>query len=130
MLDLAKTQLPLKRKIYILLGCLCVAIGTVGIAVPGLPTTPLLLAASWFFYRSSAKLQQWLLGSRLGIYIRNYHKRGGMRPLSKFYVVTLMAAMITCSVVVFIDSTIVDWIVVAAGVIGSLVVIFAVPTAK
>lgn len=120
----------IRRRIYIVIGCLCVALGAIGVVVPGLPTTPFLLAASWLFYRSSPRLQEWLLESPLGLYVRSYQSRGGMRPSTKLFVIALMVSMVTCSVVLVIDSRVVDWIVATFGVIGCLVVIFAVPTAK
>lgn len=120
----------IRRRIYIVIGCLCVALGAIGVVVPGLPTTPFLLAASWLFYRSSPRLQEWLLESPLGLYVRSYQSRGGMRPSTKLFVIALMVSMVTCSVVLVIDSRVVDWIVAILGAIGCLVVIFAVPTAK
>lgn len=36
----------MKRIIYLILGILCVVTGTIGIVVPILPTTPLLLASA------------------------------------------------------------------------------------
>lgn len=68
----------MKRIIYITIGLICVGLGVLGVIMPGLPTTPFLLLASWLFYRSSPRLQQWLLGSWLGKYIRSYHRHGGM----------------------------------------------------
>ena len=68
----------MKRYIYIVLGLLAVGLGALGVVVPGVPTTPFLLLASWLFYRSSPRLQQWLLASWLGKYIRGYQRRGGM----------------------------------------------------
>lgn len=119
----------MKRTLYISLGTLCVVLGTIGILLPGLPTTPFLLAASWLFYRSSPRLQEWLIGSRLGSYIRSYEERGGMRPRSKVFVVLLMLTMVSCSIIFFIPNPIADLIVGVAGAIGSLVVIFKVPNA-
>lgn len=59
----------MKRYLYIVLGLVCVGLGAMGVVVPGLPATPFLLLASWLFYRSSPRLQQWLLASWLGRYI-------------------------------------------------------------
>lgn len=120
----------MRRRLYIALGLICVALGTVGIFLPGLPTTPLLLAASWFFYRSSPRLREWLLNSKLGIYIRNYENLGGMRRTTKVGVVVLMCSVVCCSIIFFIHNALIDWIVGIAGVIGSLVVIFKVPNAR
>jgi uncharacterized membrane protein YbaN (DUF454 family) len=120
----------MRRKTFIILGCLCVALAVVGIVVPGLPTTPLLLAASWFFYRSSKRLQEWLLSSRLGGYIRDYQRRGGMQRATKVMVVALMTTMVICSIIFFIPNEVVDWVVGIAGLVGCYVVIFRVPNAK
>lgn len=120
----------MRRGLFITLGLLCVVLGTIGIFLPGLPTTPLLLAASWFFYRSSPKLQAWLLASKLGIYIRNYERLGGMRRTTKIWVIALMSTMVCCSITLFIHNTLIDWIVGIAGIIGCLVVIFKVPNAR
>lgn len=120
----------MKQTIYIIIGAICVTLGAIGVVLPGLPTTPLLLAASWLFYRSSPRLQRWLLDSRLGIYIRDYERRGGMRKTTKVWVILLMLTMVTISIVFFIHNRVVDWVVATAGVIGSLVVIFKVPNAK
>lgn len=120
----------MRRGLYIALGLICVVVGTVGIFLPGLPTTPLLLAASWFFYRSSPKLQRWLHSSKLGIYIRSYECLGGMHRITKVWVTILMATMVCCSIVFFIHNTLADIVVGIAGIIGCLVVIFKVPNAR
>lgn len=120
----------MKGRSYIILGCLCVVLAVIGIVVPGLPTTPLLLAASWLFYRSSPRLQQWLLSSRLGGRIRDYEERGGMYPQTKAMVVLLMGTMVSCSIIFFIPQRAIDILVGVLGLIGCYVVIFRVPNAK
>ncbi|MBQ9586582.1 MAG: YbaN family protein [Bacteroidales bacterium] len=121
----------MKRTIYIVLGLICVGLGALGVILPGLPTTPFLLLASWLFYRSSERLQQWLLASWLGKYIRSYHRRGGMTATQKAGAVGTMAFFVLLSAFVFIPATSVARpIVLAAGAVGALTVIFAVPNAK
>ena len=113
------------------LGLLCTGLGALGVVVPGLPTTPFLLLASWCFYRSSQRLQDWLLKSWLGTYIRSYHRRGGMTIAQKASACGIMTAMVLLSVFVFIpQGSVARVIVPIAGAIGVLTVIFMVPNAK
>ena len=121
----------MKRTLYIVFGLLCVGLGTLGVVVPGLPTTPFLLLASWFFYQSSPRLQEWLLQSWLGTYIRSYHRRGGMTFAQKAGAVGIMVAMVLLSTFVFIPAGSVACIIVPiAGAVGALTIIFAVPNGK
>ena len=121
----------MKKYLYILLGLVAVGLGALGVVVPGLPTTPFLLLASWLFYRSSPRLQQWLLDSWLGKYIRSYHRRGGMTVAQKAGASGMMVVMVLLSTWVFIpEGSVARIIVPIAGAVGLLVVIFAVPNAK
>ena len=121
----------MKRFVYITVGLLCVGLGALGVVIPGLPTTPFLLLASWCFYHSSQRLQDWLLKSWLGAYIRSYHRRGGMTFAQKASACGIMTAMVLLSVFFFIPKDSVAKIIVPiAGAAGVLTVIFAVPNAK
>lgn len=121
----------MKRIVYIISGLLSVGLGALGAVVPGLPTTPFLLLASWLFYRSSPRLQEWLLQSWLGTYIRSYHRHGGMTAPQKAGAVGIMVAMVLLSTFVFIPAGSVARIIVPiAGAVGVLTVIFAVPNGK
>ncbi len=121
----------MKKWFYIVFGLIAVGLGALGVVLPGLPTTPFILLASWLFYRSSPKLQEWLLASWLGKYIRNYHRRGGMTVTQKVGALGMMIVMVSLSTFVFIPAGSVARIIVpVAGAIGCLVVIFVVPNAK
>ena len=118
------------RIFYLVLGCISVVLGTIGIFVPGLPTTPFVLLASWCFYRSSSRLQAWLLQSFLGKYIREYRDKGGLSMRKRVYIILLMATMVAISTIFFISSMPIRIIVWTAGLIGCIVVGFVVPKAK
>lgn len=125
----SKKQIAL-RYIYIVCGCIAVTLGTIGVVVPGLPTTPFVLLASWCFYKSSPRLQAWLLQSFLGKYIRDYKEKGGLTMRKRLYIIALMATMVSVSIIFFIPNRTVDIIVGVAGLIGCIVVGFVVPQAK
>lgn len=121
----------LKNNLFVVLGCISLLLGTIGIGLPGLPTTPFLLLASWLFYHGNPKLQKWLQSSWLGVYIERYKKNGGMTPAQKAGAVGTMAVMVTISTVYMIPETSIARIIVPiAGFIGSFTVIIFVPNAK
>ncbi|MBQ8834042.1 MAG: YbaN family protein [Oscillospiraceae bacterium] len=55
----------LKKILYILLGCIGLGIGAVGAVVPMLPAFPFLLLAAFCFARSSEKLHNWFVNTKL-----------------------------------------------------------------
>lgn len=61
------------RYLLAALGLLSLGLGILGIFLPVLPTTPLLLLAAALFLRSSRPLYDWLMNHpKLGPYIRNF----------------------------------------------------------
>lgn len=58
---------------YLAAGIVLTVIAAIGIVVPLLPTTPLLLLAAWCFANSSEKCHRWLVEHKLfGPIIRNW----------------------------------------------------------
>lgn len=55
----------LRRYLLMAFGVLCLALGAIGIVVPGLPTTIFVILAAWAFVRSCPFLHRWLLENRL-----------------------------------------------------------------
>lgn len=127
---MSQNKQSILRYLYILTGGIAVLLGIIGVVVPGLPTTPFVLLASWCFYKSSPRLQAWLLQSFLGKYIQDYKEKGGLTTRKRVYIIALMATMVSMSIIFFIPNTTVDIIVGMAGLIGCIVVGFVVPKAK
>lgn len=61
------------RIVLAILGLISLGLGILGIFLPILPTTPLLLLAAALFLRSSKRLYDWLMNHpKLGPYITNF----------------------------------------------------------
>ena len=118
------------RLIYILLGTIFLIIGSIGIIVPGLPTTPFLLLTAFFYIRSSRKLYDWLLNHKfLSKYIYDFVENKSMPLHSKIIAIGMMLVMVSISVIFFIETMIWKIIVSVLGIIG-IVVVLNLPTTK
>lgn len=68
------------------------ALGLLGVFVPGLPTVPFLLVAAWAGSRGWAWLEQWLLNHpRHGDGIRRWRERGAVPRRAKWASSLMMA---------------------------------------
>jgi uncharacterized membrane protein YbaN (DUF454 family) len=77
----------------------CVAVGIVGVVVPGVPTVPLMLVAAWAAGRGWPELERWLLDhARFGPPIRHW-REGGIVPRKVKWIASV--AMLVSSVVLW-----------------------------
>ena len=120
----------MKKYLFIFLGIICVVLGLLGVFIPGLPTTPFLLLASWLFYRSSQRLHSWLHRSWLGKYLEKYQSKQGVGWKTKLVSILCMLTMITISTCFFIENPNVKIIVLIAGAMGVFSIVFFVPNEK
>ena len=89
----------MRRWLFVALGGVFVALGVVGVVLPGIPTTPFLLLASYFFVRSSPALHQRLLGSKLfGPTLRDWQRHKGVKRRTKWISITCCSLMIGLSI--------------------------------
>ncbi len=92
------TLRPVVRVLLVAAGTLSVALGTLGIFLPVLPTTPFLLLAAYCYARSSRRFYDWLLNNRwFGDYIRNYREGRGVTVRHKAIALALLWATISYS---------------------------------
>lgn len=118
-----------RRQLLITLGTISTTLGIVGIFVPILPTTPLLLLAAACFIRSSERFYHWLLNNRFfGTYIRNYIEHRGMSLKIKIFTITSL--WVTISFSVFINHNQVLRIILFLVAIGVTIHIILIKTRR
>ena len=112
-------QTRARRWLYVGLGCGFVALGAVGVVLPGIPTTPFLLLASYFLVRSSPKLHRKMLASKtFGPILADWNKHRGLRRSVKRLAVFSCSVMIGISVLFGGLPWPVQVLVLAAGAYG------------
>ena len=81
------------------LGCVFLALGALGVVLPGLPTTPFVLLASYCFVRSSPRLHRYLLASKaFGPVLRDWQEHRGLKRGLKLRALAACAVMVGLAV--------------------------------
>jgi uncharacterized membrane protein YbaN (DUF454 family) len=114
----------LRRATYLLIGLFFVALALIGAFLPLLPTTPFLLLASFFFIRSSPRLNAWLLRSPLfGPFLQDWYRHRGVRLRVKVTAIAVIVVAISSSLIFGNLSAWGNALLVVLGLIGLVVVI-------
>lgn len=88
------------RHVYVAVGSVCLALGILGIVLPLLPTTPLLLLAAACYARGSERFYLWLLNHRwFGPHIKHYRSGAGIPLRAKVMGFILIWATILATAV-------------------------------
>jgi len=115
--------------LWFVAGLLSVAVGGIGVVVPGLPTTVFFVVAAACFSRSNERFERWVLDlPKIGALVRDHREGLGMPHRAKVLAVSMILVVSTASGVFAIGNRAVGAGVVALGLIGALYVTFRVPT--
>jgi uncharacterized membrane protein YbaN (DUF454 family) len=117
------------RLVYLVSGLSFVAIGGIGVFVPGLPTTVFFIMAAWCFSKSSRRLELWVLNlPGIGPMVSDYRSGLGMPRRAKVAAISCIVIAVGLSAGLAISNLWVRLIVVAVGLIGVWYVGWHVPT--
>jgi uncharacterized membrane protein YbaN (DUF454 family) len=117
----------LRRAAFLTVGCLAVVLGTIGIIVPGLPTTGFFVLAAACFARSSPRFERWVLDlPTVGPMVRDYRAGLGMPRRAKVIAITMMVA--ACSLSAWAVGVPIGVAILLAGATGTWYVGWRVPT--
>jgi len=104
-----------------LLAYVALALGLVGIVVPGLPTVPFVLVSAYAAARGSERLHRWLLAHRrFGPAIRAWQAQGAVSRRAKYLATAMMAAS---AAVMFLTASR-TWMAVAAAAAMAVVALW------
>ncbi|MCP1110653.1 uncharacterized membrane protein YbaN (DUF454 family) [Lachnospiraceae bacterium PF1-21] len=91
----------MKKIILMVIGCIGLGFGAIGAVVPLLPAFPFLLLAAVCFAKSSKKLNDWFIGTKLyKNNLESYVKGQGMTKKTKIKVMVLVTILMTIGFVV------------------------------
>ena len=116
---------------YIIIGCVSLALGVLGIFLPILPTTPFLLLSAALFARGSGRLYNWLLNHKvLGNYIRSFIEEKAISLKIKIYSISLMWTAILITIFTAVNEKLWLQILLAAIALGVTIHILSFKTKK
>ena len=74
----------LKKSLYLIVGTISLILGIIGIFLPLLPTTPLLLLTSYCLLKSSDRLNEKFMKTKIyKKYVKEFQEKGGMTLKAK-----------------------------------------------
>ena len=111
-----------------LAGTVSLALGLIGVVLPGLPTTPFVLLAAACYAKASPRLHAWLLNHRfLGPMVRDWEQHRSLTRRTKTVAIGSMVVMVGLSAWGFRHQPWVLAALLAAAAVG-LVVVARIPT--
>jgi hypothetical protein len=118
----------MRRLVLLTCGFVAVGLGTVGIVVPGLPTTGFFVLAAACFARSSPRFERWVLGlPAVGPMVRDHRAGLGMPRRAKVVAIAMM--LTACALSSWaLGSPVGAAVILGAGAVGTWYVGWRVPT--
>jgi uncharacterized protein len=117
------------RAVLWLVGTLALALGLIGVVLPGLPTTPFILLAAACYARASPRLHQRMRDNAwIGPMLRDWESHRSLPRRIKAIALVSMTVMIGLSVWSLRGRLVLQLVLVATGAIGIWVVGWRIPT--
>lgn len=118
-----------KKATLTLLGFMCVAIGIIGIVIPGLPTTVFMILAAWLFSISNPRFEKWLLElPKIGPAISNFREGLGIPLKTKIFAFSSIFIFTALATILLLENLFIRALIIAVAIFGIWYVIIHVPT--
>jgi uncharacterized membrane protein YbaN (DUF454 family) len=119
------------KLLLIITGSLFLVLGTIGIVVPVLPTTPFLLLTALCYAKSSEKFYNWLINNRVfGCYIKNDRDGKGIPVRVKLFAISLLWVAILISAFFAVENNALKILLIVIAILVSIHIITISPKKK
>lgn len=89
----------MKKALLLILGTISLILGTIGIFLPILPTTPFYLLTAWCYVRSSQKLYNKVMNNKFfGYIVKDYMEKKAIRRKTKVVAITILVIGVGISI--------------------------------
>jgi len=124
--DVARSR-PL-RWLWFCAGWIAVGLGSLGIVVPGLPTTVFFIIAAYCFSRSSPRFEAWVLSlPKVGQMVADHREGLGMSSVAKRWAVGSVVFFSTLSAVLLRSRPAISIGIAVLGAVGVAYIVWRVP---
>jgi len=117
--------------IYLIIGCVSLGLGSVGVVLPVLPTVPFFLLSAYCFAASSERLHKWFINTNM--YKKNlesYVEGKGMTWKTKLHIVTVITAVMGLGFFMMSDVPVGRTILAIVWVCHAIYFVFGIRTIK
>jgi len=81
----------MNKTLCVILGSISLVLGTIGIFLPLLPTTPFYLLTAWFYMRGSKKLYDKVMSNKyFGTIVRNFQEDKSISLRTKIIIISML----------------------------------------
>ena len=119
----------MRRILFLIIGCVSLALGAIGAVLPILPPVPFLLLAAFCFANSSQRLHTWFVGTKLyKDNLESYVKGEGMTWKTKIRILCTVTCIMAIAFVMMRNTTVGRVVLAAVWVLHILFFVFGVKT--
>lgn len=123
--------MKLKKILFVILGCIGVALGALGAVLPLLPAFPFLLLAAFCFAKSSERLHNWFTGTKLyKNNLESYVKGQGMTRKTKIRIMVTVTVLMSIGFIMMNQVPVGRIVLACVWVFHILYFVFGVKTIK
>lgn len=123
--------MSIKKIIYIVTGCIGVGLGAIGAVVPMIPAIPFLMLAAFCFGRSSERLNNWFINTKLyKSNLESFVQGKGMTWKTKIRIMAMVTVLMSIGFLMMSRVPVGQMVLAGVWVVHILYFVFGVKTLK